>query len=140
MTQYRLAPIPDAMGWRFALRCKGRLPFAQEKAVPSSDWPAVTPSHAGVALLLALVDAEEAQIDGETVRLTHDRVARLSSAEAARLQLPPAVPFTLFLSHDAPIGEVGFALRLEWFQRDGAPVFGAEREGTALKVGPTSPI
>ena len=122
--RFRLAGTLDDAGWLFELFRKGALPFAREAPVALSDWPQAALSHPGIALLLALLDTQEAQCEGESLRLTHDRVAGLSRPEAVRLGLPPVVPLTLFLSHDAPIGEPSFALRVEWFQRGGAPIFG----------------
>jgi hypothetical protein len=135
MMRFRLTCVADRAGWRFDLFRKGGLPFAREAPVALPDWPKAAGSHPGVALLLALLDTEEAECTGESVRLTHGRIAALSRPEAARLGLPPVVPLTLFLSHDAPIGEVSFTLRVEWFQRGGAPVFGTRRTGTGLTVG-----
>jgi len=132
--RFRLAGTLDDAGWRFELLRKGALPFAREAPVSLPDWPQAAPSHPGTALLLALLDTQEAQPEGESLHLTHDRIAGLSRPEAARLGLPPVVPLTLFLSHDAPIGEPSFALRVEWFQRGGAPVFGVRRTGTGLAV------
>ena len=135
MMRFRLVCVPDDAGWRFDLFRKGVLPFAREASVTLADWPEGARSHPGVALLLSLLDTQEAQREGESISLAHERVARLSRPEAVRLGLPSVVPLTLFLSHDTPIGEPSFALGVAWFQRGGAPVFGPRREGTALAVG-----
>jgi hypothetical protein len=54
----------------------------------------------------------------------------LSHARASGL--PPIVPFSLFLSHDSPINDPAFSLRVQRFQRDGVSVVDTCREGTAL--------
>lgn len=135
MITYRLTSTMDGEGWCFTLSRQRSLPFAKKATLTLPHWPDAAQSHPGVALLLSLLATEEAHGDGEAVRLTHARIAALSRTEAARIELPPAVPFTLFLSHDAPIGDAGFRLRVEWFQRNGVAVFGWRREETALVIG-----
>ncbi len=135
MSKHRCAATVDERGWRIELIRRQGLLFAKEEVLALADWPTAAGSHPGVALLLSLLDAEDAQCDGEAVRLAHATVAGLSRAETSRIGLPPVAPFTLFLSHDAPIGDPGFTLRVEWFQRDGSPLFGLRRQGTALMLG-----
>ena len=135
MIKYLLSSAIDGEGWCFSLSRQRSLLFAKKATIALPHWPDAAQSHPGVALLLSLLATEEARGDGEAVRLTHARIAALSRTEAARLELPPAVPFTLFLSHDAPIGDVEFRLRIEWFQRNGVAVFGWRREETTLVVG-----
>ncbi|MDG4594765.1 MAG: SNF2-related protein [Candidatus Contendobacter sp.] len=135
MITYHLASTMDGEGWCFTLSRKRSLPFAKKATLALPHWPDAAQSHPGVAFLLSLLATEEARGDGEAVFLTHARIAALSRTEAARIELPSAAPFTLFLSHDAPIGDVGFRLRIEWFQRNGVAVFGWRREETALVVG-----
>ena len=132
MSSYRLSPAPDLAGWRFTLVRRGRLPFAKESPAPLSEWPGASEDHSGVALLLSLLGAGEGAADGEAMRLSHALVAGLTPPEVARLGLPPIVPFTVFLSHDSPINEPAFSLRVQWFQRDETSVFDTRREGTAL--------
>ncbi|MBK1720138.1 SNF2-related protein [Thiocystis violacea] len=135
MSKIRYAVTRDDAGWRFDLIRRQGILFAKDEVLAFADWPKAARSHPGVALLLSLMDSEEAQRDGEAIRLPHATVAGLSRAETIQIGLPPMAPFTLFLSHDAPIGDIGFALRIEWFQRDGSPLFGLQRQGTALTVG-----
>lgn len=96
MSKDRCAATVDETGWRIELiRRQGRL-FAKEEVLAVADWPTAAGSHPGVALLLSLLDAEDAQRDGEAVRLIHAAVAGLSRAETSRIGLPPIAPFTLF--------------------------------------------
>ncbi len=138
MSSYRLSHSPDLAGWRFTLLRKGRLPFAKGSPAALSEWPGAAEAHTGVALLLSLLGAGEGAADGEALRLSHARVAGLTRPEAVRLGLPLVVPFTLFLSHDSPINDPAFSLRVQWFQRDGTSVFDIRREGTALIAGGAS--
>lgn len=135
MSTYRITPTPDNEGWRFALLRKSGVPFSKEKPIPFAGWTSAASRCPGAALLLALVDAPEAWPDGDGVRLTHDRVARLTSAETRWLGLPTISPFTLFLSREAPISDPGFRLRLEWFERGHGQVFPTRRVGTLLETG-----
>lgn len=135
MSKIRYAATRDDAGWRFELIRRQGLLFAKDEILAFADWPNAARSHPGVALLLSLLDAEEAQRDGEALRLSHATVAGLSRAETIQIGLPPMAPLTLFLSHDAPIGDIRFALRIEWFQRDGSPLFDLQRQGTAIILG-----
>jgi hypothetical protein len=81
---------------------------------------------------LSLLGAGEGAADGEALRLSHARAAGLTAPDAARPGLPPIMPFTPFLSHDSPINDPAFSLRVQQFQRDGTSVFDTRREGTAL--------
>ena len=132
MSSYHLICQPDISGWGFALTRKRILPFPKRETIALTQWPGAAQSHAGVALLLALLDTEEAQIDQEIISLSHERVAGLNRADAVRLGLPAVSPFTLYLSHDAPIGDATFSVRVEWSHRNGLPVIGKRRQGTAL--------
>ena len=132
MSSYHLICQPDRSGWRFALTHKRVLPFPKKEAVALTHWSGAAQAHAGVALLLALLDTEEAQSDQESIRISHERLAGLTRAEAMRLGLPAISPFTLYLSHDAPISDASFNVRVEWTHRNGLSVIGTRRQGTAL--------
>jgi hypothetical protein len=133
MPQYHCTATVDNTGWRFELMRQQGLFFTKKDLVPLSEWSAV--AHSGVALLLSLLNSEDAQSDGDALRLTHRVVADLSRIETTRLGLPPIAPLTLFLSHTVPISDANFSLRVEWFQRSGAALFNPQRCGTALLIG-----
>ena len=122
----------DDTGWRFQLFRQPRLRLGKATPVPFAEWPAVAANHAGVTLLLSLIDGGEADAGEGDARLTHARAAMLTRAEATRLELPPTPALTLFLSHDAPIGEAAFQLRLEWRGADGYRLLAVQRQGTLL--------
>ena len=132
MSSYHLICQPDRIGWRFALTRKRVIPFPKRESVPLTHWSEAAQSHAGVALLLALLDTEEAHSDQDSIRISHERLACLTRAEAMRLGLPAISPFTLYLSHDAPISDASFNVRVDWTHRNGLPVIGKRRQGTAL--------
>ncbi len=97
-------------------------------------WPEAARTHAGAALLLALVDVETATVTEATVTLAHAAVATLAPHELASLNLPPAAPLTLFLSRSAPISDPAFRLRVEWFRRGGGVIHAVTRLGSRLEA------
>jgi hypothetical protein len=133
--RFRLVATPDEKGWSFQLVQERKFGLGQKHPIPLAQRPDAAASLAGAAWLLALLDRGEATTEAEAILLGHEQVARLSRCETDRIGLPPTAPFTLFLSHDAPIGDPRFTLRVEWFQRDGAPVFAPRRSGSSLAVG-----
>ena len=135
MGQLRCLATPEEGGWRFRLTRRQGILRTREEPLPLAEWPETARDHLGVALLFSLMDGEEGCEEGDSVLLSHVRIATLSRAEAARLGLPLPVPYTLLLSHDVPIAEPDFVLRLEWRKRDGSPLFAPRRMGTALMVG-----
>ena len=135
MPKERCAATFDEHGWRIELIGRPARLFAKDRVLPFTDWPVIARQHPGVALLLSLLDGEEAEPEGDGLRLSHATVAGLSSADAAQIGLPPPIPFTLFLSHDAPISDPRFNVRVDWFERDGTRLFAPQRTGTAFRAG-----
>ena len=135
MSSYQIICQPQPLGWQFTLRLQRVFPFKSKEQLAVNDWPEAARTNAGVALLLALSDTEEATAIQDAIHLSHERTARLTRIEATRLGLPAISPFTLFISHDAPIGEATFNIRVEWSHRNGIPVPSPRRQGTALTAG-----
>lgn len=138
MPKERCAATSDERGWRIELIGRPARLFGKDRVLPFTDWPVIARQHPGVALLLSLLDGEEAEPEGDGLRLSHATVAGLSSADAAQIGLPPPIPFTLFLSHDAPISDLRFNVRVAWSERDGTRLFMPQRTGTAFRAGTRS--
>ena len=107
-------------------------PFSKKRIIPVSSWSTIAQTNPGVALLLALLDTEEATATPDSIHLSHERTSRLTRPDVTRLSLPGFCPFTLYLSHDGTLTDTRFNIRVEWSHRNGLPVHSPWRQGTAL--------
>lgn len=134
MAKYRLHATATPAGWNFQLHRKAV--FGKDKPIPVDQWAeTATSTLPGVALLLALANAGEASTEPEHIAVAHERIAKITGAEARLLNLPPVTPFSLFLDHRTPVTDSGFRIDMKWQGRDGLAVLGARRTGSCLATG-----
>lgn len=104
--------------------------------VPVDRWAleAPEPLLRGVDLVHALLAAETAIADAETVLIEHRAIAGLAPEQAVALELPPAVEAVAVIETTGIVGRPSFEVRLRWERSTGQPLPGARRVGAWLDL------
>ena len=115
---------PIAAGTELRLADKGR-------HVPPAGW--ALSGNPGVNLCEQLILEEQAIEADECLLIEHAAVARLTAAEASRLNLPPATSLRAVVEGSGIMVRPDFTLALRWTRPGGQNVLGVDRVGAWLR-------
>ena len=104
--------------------------------VPVDRWAleAPEPLLRGVDLVNALLAADTAVADADTVLIEHRAIAGLTPEQAAALGLAPAVEAVAVIETTGIVGRPSFEVRLRWERTTGQPLPGARRVGAWIDL------
>jgi hypothetical protein len=120
--RFTLSPTPPATELRLT---------AGSEIVPPQSWG--LSGHPGADLARRLV-LEDAAIEGDDCLLVeHVAMARLTAAEAARLDLPPATSLRAVVEGSGIMLRPDFTASLRWTRPGGQNVLGVERVGAWVR-------
>jgi hypothetical protein len=105
--------------------------MAGDDVVPTVSWG--LSGHRGSDLACRLVIDGAAIEDDEALLIEHAAVARVSAAEAARLDLPPVTTMRAVVEGSGIMLRPDFTVSLRWTRPGGQNVLGAERIGAWLR-------
>ena len=133
----QLAMTPDRCGLTYRLVGSEGTIHPDRWALVEPDLPAAV--RRALRQLAVLLEQEQArtQQDG-SVLVPHSVAASLSPGEAASLELPQAIPFTLHIESYGRVDEPTFRIGYRWFDSRGRAVFPGARQGCLLPVGQRS--
>lgn len=101
--------------------------FRGTVALPFTAW--AMSGHRGADICTRLVVEGFASGSDDVLMVEHAAVARLTAAEAAQLNLPPATQLRAVVDGTGVMVRTGFTLGLRWTRADGQNVLGVTRRG-----------
>jgi hypothetical protein len=124
MTPDRFEVTPVAAGTEFRLA-------GESGHVPPTAW--ALSGHPGADLCERLILEDQAIEADDCLLIEHAAIARLTAAESARLDLPPASNLRAVVEGSGIMVRPDFKLALRWTRPGGQNVLGVERVGAWLR-------